>query len=382
MATGRRPRLAVSLLGIATVVTACVGVPASASLDDSRTTAVASPPGDSSSPSPVNVSTPAPASRCPARPLDPLASLGPEFATDVFLRDESRVIAEDFLAGLAAFYARPDAIDPCEYFTDTGWTSALEIDPRLRSVEQDGLAIAERHVLRLAYEGVYDLRDRPPRIPIDAIFDIPAGATRIERRTGTLVQTSTAVERVGMHLDFVFDGERWRVDRVGPISAENERWADLPDPVPPGPPCAGFVRDAPGARFDDRADRPWCTDDGQGRTIRQPEQLTMLTRYPCDVGQAAIVSLGQPLGATIDPLVRWEYVRDPAGAFLSQGWIEEPFAAGAELPADAASSGWTNGSIELWISPSEVERAIYLVRGETVERWPRARPMWGVTDCN
>ncbi|MEA2548043.1 MAG: hypothetical protein QOE42_641, partial [Chloroflexota bacterium] len=25
---------------------------------------------------------------------------------------------------------------------------------------------------------------------------------------------------------------------------------------------------------------------------------------------------------------------------------------------------------------------VYLVRGKTVERWARAKPQWGVIDCN
>ena len=80
--------------------------------------------------------------------------------------------------------------------------------------------------------------------------------------------------------------------------------------------------------------------------------------------------------------MRWEYVRDPSREFLAQGWIREGFDADAELPADAAYTGWTNGNIEIWISPAELDRAIFIRRGRTIERWPRAAERWGVIDCN
>jgi hypothetical protein len=47
----------------------------------------------------------------------------------------------------------------------------------------------------------------------------------------------------------------------------------------------------------------------------------------------------------------------------------------------AASTGGTNGNITRWISPSELDDAIYITR-DVVERWPRATGSWAVTDCN
>ena len=145
------------------------------------------------------------------------------------------------------------------------------------------------------------------------------------------------------------------------------------------------MRDRPGTAFDDTSGgdhRRWCDADGHGRVIAQPEQLSLFTRYPCDSGHAAILAIGEPLGSPLDNLVRYEYVRDPAGEFLAQGWLTAPYRARATLPADAAYTGWTNGNIEIWLSPSDLERAIYIKRGEVVERWPRAANEWGVIDCN
>ena len=223
-------------------------------------------------------------------------------------------------------------------------------------------------VQRIAFEGVYDLRQRPPVVPLDIIFDIPAAG-------------ATGPARDGFHVDFVFDGERWLADQVGEVTPENLSWATLPTTPPPGPPCAGFVRDPDGSPFDDHATRRWCDRGGQGRSISD-DQLVLLTRYPCETGHAAVLNLGRPLGNSLDALDRWEYVRDPADEFLEQDWVTAPYDGHATLPADAADTGWTNGNVDLWISPSDLDRAVYLVRGDVVERWPRAARSWGVTDCN
>jgi hypothetical protein len=270
----------------------------------------------------------------------------------------------------------------CGFFTDRGWTSALASDWRLRDVAQEELVIEQHHLLRLAYEGTYDLRKRPPVVPIDVIFDVPAGAIVKDARSGDIVRVSTSPERLGFHIDFLFDGHRWRADRVGPVTPDNQAWAALPTPLPPAPRCVGFVRDQGARPFDERAGRTWCDGDGRGGVLRAGLEFTMHTRYPCDVGHATILAIGRPLGAQIDPLVRWEYVRDPADDFLRWGWLRARYDGDATLPSEAVYSGWTNGNIELWINPSEWDAAVYLVRGRVVERWPRAVDQWGVTDCN
>ena len=306
--------------------------------------------------------------RCAPLVIDATASLDPVFDHDIFVRDESEGIAADFIAGLSAVYADPDTADVCALFTERGWTEALAFDPRLRATDEGASGPGRDLVLRVAFEGIYDLRDRPPVVPLDIVFDIPADA-------------GTGVTRDGLHVDFVFDGERWRADRVGEVTPEYLAWTVLPSPPAPGPPCAGFVRDRDGASFDEREERPWCDEGGLGRSISS-DQLVLQTRYPCDTGTAAVLHLGRPLGTSLDPLDRWEYVRDPAGEFLAQDWLTEPYEGHATLPPDATDTGWTNGNVDLWISPSDLDHAVYLVRGDVVERWPRAARSWGVIDCN
>lgn len=320
--------------------------------------------GSACSPTPLPTSSPLPPSLvvvtplCPDRPFDSSAPLGPEFAEDIFVRDESTALATEFLVGLADVYAHPDTADVCRYFTERGWTTALAFDPRLRAVERGEFTVVQDHILRVAFEGNYDLRDRPPVVPLDIIFDIPAGSTSKDVMSGE-ARTSTSLAREGFHANLMFDGHRWRVDGMGPIADDYRKWIALPTTPPPGPPCATFVRDPEDAPFDENADRRWCDAAGRGRTISR-SSLVLLTQYPCGRGKAAILHIGRPLGATLDRLVRWEYVRDPANEFLAEQWITAPYDADATMPDDAADSGWTNGNSDLWISPSELDRAVYV----------------------
>ena len=96
----------------------------------------------------------------------------------------------------------------------------------------------------------------------------------------------------------------------------------------------------------------------------------------------AILTIGRPVGAPLDPLVRWEYMRDPAGEAEEYDWLTAPYDGRSALPEDAVDTGWTNGNVDLWTAASEKDAAIYLRRGSIVERWPRAAELWGVTDCN
>ncbi len=43
----------------------------------------------------------------------------------------------------------------------------------------------------------------------------------------------------------------------------------------------------------------------------------------------------------------------------------------AKLPADATYSGYHQGESELWVSESDADEAVYVVRTNKVERWPR-----------
>ena len=152
------------------------------------------------------------------------------------VRDESKVLATDFLVGLAADL-RPSGCGwtSCRYFTERGWTTALAFDPRLRAVER---ARGDRHrgrtSLRLAIEGEYNLRDRPPvALGRSSSTSRPARSTRgrdVGRRLA--IGTSDRARRRSTRT-VTFDGDRWRIDRLGSI-ADDHRSVDRP-PTPPSP---------------------------------------------------------------------------------------------------------------------------------------------------
>lgn len=337
--------------------------------------------------------TPVPATdlECQDVKFDPAASLGPEFANDNFLGDESEVIAGAFIAGLAGIYARRPNADPCAWFTTRGLRTAMETDARLRDAIEGRSSLESDLAMRIAFESTYDLRISPPTVPLSIVFDLPAGSRTTDLRSGATT-VSPGDQRAGLHVDLVYDGRRWRADRVGTVEGDDAAWLTMPTPLPPGDPCARFVLDPAGMPFDEasgtdflvepaRPGRRWCDADGKGRRI-EDAQLALVTRYPCNRARAAVLTIGLSLGMPIDPLARNEFVRDPAGDFLAQGWITAPFEPAAKLPADAAYTGWTNGNIELWISPSDLANAIYVRVGDAMERWPRAADEWGVIDCN
>jgi hypothetical protein len=362
------------------------------------TASIAPEPSATPEPTPSPSPTPSPVSlgrfpACPDRPFDTSAILGPAFSREAFEGDESDVIARTFVTQLAGIYAWTPGADPCAAFTVRGLASAVAVDANLRAVAEGSARIESELVYRLRSEGVYDLRLRPPSVPLNLAFDLPEGSRTTDPTSGS-VEVSAFPQRVGLHVVFVFDGHRWRADEVGPITDSSDLvWATIPATPSPGPPCTGFRRDPAGATFDQRSGlslmegaerRIWCDEDGRGRRIHVPEQLVFFTRFPCDRGSIAVLTLGRPIGAALDPLVRWEYMRDPKGEARAMGWLRGNgrYDGDARLPRDARSTGWTNGNITIWTAPSEHDAAIYVKRGSVVERWPRAADSWGVTDCN
>lgn len=372
----------------ATLLAGCIAVPPSPSVPGDPFASVALPsstPAPTPRPAPtvVPTATPLPAGvggTCPELSFDEAVQLPAVFDQEYFPGDESEVIARRFLTGLGRFYARPSEVDVCTIFTRRGLETARLMDARLAAVDRGDLTIDGELTFRVRVEGQYNLRRRPPTVPLDVVFDIPAGATITTRSSGEVATTSTS-ERLGFQYIFVFDGHRWLVDWVGPATQDLMAWAGLPVPLPPAPPCRGFHRDPVGAPFDQDANRTWCDGHGAGRLIRQPEEIAVIVRYPCGA-KGTIVTIGRPLGSRLDPLVRWEYMRDPDGKFREYGWLAARYLAHAALPEDAIDTGWTNGNIALWISPRDLDRAIYLVRGGVIERWARAVDSWGVIDCN
>lgn len=361
------------------VLTAVVAACAPSDVRPAATAESFPPPSTARTASPSDSPSPGPSSAFTCPPVTGTSAT--DFQSDIFLGDESQGIASDWIAGLARLYASDPATDPCDFFAGDALARAIELDDRLRGA-LDGTSRTDAQLIpRVAFEGAYDLRVAPPSVPLTVVWDVPAGSATTDLLTGDIVRLH-APERHGLLLTFVLDGDRWRVTDVRPPSGDDARWAVAPTPLPSPPACTGLRPDTPRSVFDEDAGRPWC-NLRDGTLVRRPDQLSMLTRYPCEHGRVAVLIIGDPLGAALDALNRHEYLRDPGGTARSQGWIDRPWRAHDEPPADARATGWSNGNIELWISPSSVEDFVWVKRGDVLERWPRADPDgWGVMDCN
>jgi hypothetical protein len=89
----------------------------------------------------------------------------------------------------------------------------------------------------------------------------------------------------------------------------------------------------------------------------------------CGFESARVIVTGIPVGERYtDASDDAEFIRDPDNVF-GDPEIAAAFDPNAELPADAEDTGFRNEGSELWIVPGD-DSAIYLVTGESVERWP------------
>lgn len=99
----------------------------------------------------------------------------------------------------------------------------------------------------------------------------------------------------------------------------------------------------------------------------------------CGWESATFLFIGWPAGtvATTGAQARL-YIRDPSGAVPGSPYrqlLQSP----ATLPSDARPTGYRHGVIEVYLSPSDQDQAIYVVSPSDAERWPRSDPM---TLCN
>lgn len=89
----------------------------------------------------------------------------------------------------------------------------------------------------------------------------------------------------------------------------------------------------------------------------------------CGFESARVIVTGIPVGERYtDSSDAAEFIRDPDNVF-GDPEIAAAFDPDADLPADAEDTGFRNDGSELWIVPGD-GGAIYLVTGESVERWP------------
>lgn len=112
--------------------------------------------------------------------------------------------------------------------------------------------------------------------------------------------------------------------------------------------------------------------DSTGEAV--PSELIVSTHRiseHCLWGSAVFLRLGWPPGTAAEypSSSARQYVRDPEGLFESEHLA--PHALDVKLPPDARYTGYHLDKIELWISRADANGAVYIVRPERVERWPR-----------
>jgi hypothetical protein len=120
---------------------------------------------------------------------------------------------------------------------------------------------------------------------------------------------------------------------------------------PPGHPGYGWSRDGHGA-----------VDNAELATFGGPAH--------CGWQSATMMFIGWPIGTNAATFAQARYyLRDPQGVIGVE--YRDRLVRNATLPTDAASTGYRLGPIQIYLSPSEQDEAIYVVAPSAAERWPR-----------
>jgi hypothetical protein len=115
--------------------------------------------------------------------------------------------------------------------------------------------------------------------------------------------------------------------------------------------------------------RPWTH---RGQPVPASEIAAAAGPEHCGWQSVTFLSVGWPLGTR------------PATAAGARQFIRDPrhvlprslqFKTNAMLPSDAHPTGYFYGVVELYLSPTDQGRAVYLVSDGSIERWPRSDPM-------
>ena len=102
----------------------------------------------------------------------------------------------------------------------------------------------------------------------------------------------------------------------------------------------------------------------------------------CNWESVVFLLVAWPLGATYQSGEEFgrgmrQYLRDPEGVFSGVDWLPDSFDPDAELPDDAQNTGYHTDGAQLWFGPDDGDEYAYLETERGVERWPRAREVFG-----
>lgn len=141
-------------------------------------------------------------------------------------------------------------------------------------------------------------------------------------------------------------------------------------------PAGGDDSAAPERSLADRYDdpppypgEPWTKD---GKEVPRDELVLAAGPEHCDWQESTSLR-GRGLSAPRDERGR-QWVRDPKGVLGFDPRAKAQFRARAELPADAAWTGYVQDGVEVWVAPNDDAEYVYLVNSadrRDVERWVR-----------
>jgi len=128
-----------------------------------------------------------------------------------------------------------------------------------------------------------------------------------------------------------------------------------------------------GATFDSTPPYPGYTWTREGRSVTPEELGTIAGPGHCGWQSATFLHIGWPVGthSTTSAQIR-QYIRDPHGVVGAT--LRDRLELRAKLPTDARATGYTYGSIQIFVSASDQDEAIYVVGPTATERWPRSDP--------
>jgi len=128
-----------------------------------------------------------------------------------------------------------------------------------------------------------------------------------------------------------------------------------------------------GATFDSTPPYPGYTWTREGRSVTPEELGTIAGPGHCGWQSATFLHIGWPVGtrSTTSAQMR-QYIRDPHGVVGAT--LRDRLELRAKLPTDAHATGYTYGSIQIFVSASDQDEAIYVVGPTATERWPRSDP--------
>ncbi|MEK6224905.1 MAG: hypothetical protein AABM40_01270 [Chloroflexota bacterium] len=108
--------------------------------------------------------------------------------------------------------------------------------------------------------------------------------------------------------------------------------------------------------------------------MSQFELVTSAGPDHCGWESATYLKIGWPPGTLAsDSSAAHLYIRDPHGVVGTA--YRDGLVLHASLPADARPTSHRHGSIQIYVSPADQDRAIYVVGADGAERWPRSDPM-------